>query len=189
MLSRKISATLLAVTAAAALTACSDSNDSPSNAVSFNEADVTFAQDMIPHHRQATEMAALAPTRSVDVEILALAEKIEAAQAPEIETMTGWLKEWGEEVPPEMSGDMDHSSHANMPGMMSAEDMTALEGASGREFDEMFLTMMIEHHTGAIEMAKTEESDGTYDEAVELATTIQQEQADEIALMEQLLGR
>ena len=189
MLTRRISATFVALTAVGALAACSDSNDSPSNAGSFNEADVTFAQDMIRHHRQATEMAALAPTRSVDVEILTLAENIEAAQAPEIETMTGWLREWGEEVPPEMSGDMDHSGHADMPGMMSAEDMTALEGTSGREFDEMFLTMMIEHHTGAIEMAKTEENEGKYADAVKLAATIQQEQADEIALMEQLLGR
>lgn len=188
MLTRKILATLVALTSVAALAACSDSNDSPSS-TNFNDADVTFAQDMIPHHRQATEMAALAPTRSVDVEILTLAENIEAAQAPEIETMTGWLEEWGEDVPAEMSGEMDHSSHAGMPGMMSAEDMTALEGASGPEFDEMFLTMMIEHHTGAIEMGKTEENDGKYDEAVELAAIIQQEQADEIALMEQLLGR
>ncbi len=187
--SKKILATLVALAAAATLSACSDSDSPSGDSKNFNEADVKFAQDMIPHHRQATEMAALAQDRSVNVQILELAESIESAQEPEIETMTGWLEAWGEDVPQEMSGEMDHSSHAGMPGMMSAEDMAALEGATGPEFDQMFLTMMIQHHMGAIEMAQAEVSDGKYDDAVKLATSIEQEQADEITLMEQLLNR
>lgn len=188
MRTKKIVAALAALTAAAVLTACSSSESED-----FNAADVTFAQDMIPHHRQATEMAALAEGRTSNPEVLDLAAKIEAAQEPEIETMTGWLESWGEDVPDDMSGmsqdmaGMDHSG-GSMSGMMSAEEMNALEAAEGAAFDEMFLTMMIEHHKGAIEMAKAQQEDGKFPAAVELATKIESDQAAEIETMESLLG-
>jgi uncharacterized protein (DUF305 family) len=98
--------------------------------------------------------------------------------------MSGWLTSWGEKVPEEMSG-MDHSD--GMPGMMSSEEMASLEESSGDDFDQMFLTMMIEHHEGAIEMAETEEEEGKYKDAITLARKIQKDQAAEIRTMEALL--
>ena len=165
---------------------------------SHNEADVAFAQMMIPHHEQAVEMSQLAPDRAEDEQVLELAEQIEAAQAPEIEEMTGWLEDWGEEVgghdmddmdseEGEDMGDMDMDD-SSMPGMMSDEEMTELEGLSGAEFDVMFLEMMTAHHEGALEMAETEIADGEFPDAIALAETIIESQEAEIEEMEGLLA-
>lgn len=183
MRTRMIVATLIAV-AAALLTACSNSDDSSADA-DFNSADVSFATEMIPHHRQATEMAALAASRTDNTEVLDLADRIEAAQDPEINTMSSWLESWGEKVPEEMSGMNDMSS---MPGMMSDDQMSNLRDSSGEAFDRLFLTMMVEHHEGAIEMAETEQTDGKNVDAVSLATQIEQAQTTEIAEMRKLLA-
>lgn len=182
-------ATLAAALSLVGLSACSSDDSSSSKA--FNDADVTFAQDMIPHHQQATEMAKLADGRTENTAVLDLASKIIAAQQPEIDTMSGWLKSWGKDVPSEMGGmeGMDHSSStSDMPGMMSAEEMSSLESAEGSAFDKAFLAMMMDHHNGAIEMASTEEADGKYTHAVELAKRIQKDQAAEISTMEDLLN-
>ncbi len=174
--------TALCVAAAAALlTACSDGETSASD---HNGADVTFAADMIPHHRQAVEMSEMAATRAESPEVMQLAVDIAGAQAPEIQTMSGWLQGWGEPVPDEMAG-MDMS---DMPGMMSEQRMQDLEQASGPSFDEMFLQMMIEHHTGAIQMAQTEQSAGKYQKALELAAQIERAQMAELETMNNLLG-
>lgn len=163
-----------------------DSSGSAESGADFNDSDVTFAQQMIPHHEQATEMAALAEGRTQNAEVLALAQQIADAQGPEIETMQGFLEDWGaEEVDHE---GMDHESMPGMDGMMSEEDMASLEGSSGVEFDEAFLTMMIEHHEGAIEMAETEQEDGENPEAVALAGQIVEDQTAEIATMQELLN-
>jgi uncharacterized protein (DUF305 family) len=146
----------------------------------FDGADVTFAQGMIPHHEQAVEMADLADGRAESPEVIDLAERIKAAQGPEIEQMRGWLEDWGEEAPEAMD-------HEGMSGMMSEGDMTALEDASGAEFDEMFLTMMIEHHEGAIEQAETELAEGRNAEARELAQAIIDAQQAEIEEMQGIL--
>ena len=151
----------------------------------FNEADVTFATDMIPHHRQAVEMATLAESRADSAEVKSLAKQIMEAQDPEIQTMSGWLSAWGEPVPEDMSG-MDMS--ASMPGMMSSDEMDDLMNSAGAAFDKMFLTMMIEHHNGAIDMAKTEQAEGQYPDAVALAQQIESAQAKEIATMQDLLS-
>ena len=177
---RTIFVTLAAALSLTALAACSNGDDKADH----NEADVSFAQDMIPHHRQATEMASMAESQTENTDVRELASKITAAQQPEIDLMSGWLTSWDEEVPEEMSG-MDHSD--GMPGMMSSEDMAALGDSSGDEFDQMFLTMMIEHHEGAIEMAKTEEDEGEFTDAIELARRIQKDQAAEIRTMEAML--
>ncbi|KAF2780378.1 DUF305 domain-containing protein [Streptomyces sp. OM5714] len=161
-------------------------NETGENA--HNAQDVAFAQGMIPHHRQALEMARLAADRSASAEVEDLAARIEKAQDPEITTMTGWLTAWGEEVPESMPG-MDHSAHSGMPGMMGAEDMTKLKEASGREFDTMFLTMMVEHHEGAVEMAGTEKAKGRYAPAKTLADAIATAQNAEITEMNKLLGK
>ncbi len=150
-----------------------------------NDADVSFAQGMIPHHEQAIEMAQLAATNAEDERVIQLAGAIEAAQGPEIEQMQGWLEAWGESVE---GGGMGHDEHGGSGGgMMSEEDMAALESATGAEFDRMFLEMMIEHHEGAIDMAETEVADGEYAEAVELAEAIVSTQQAEIDEMQALL--
>ena len=145
-----------------ALSACGSGDDSHSTmsgagttssstadgATTANSGDVEFAQMMIPHHEQAVEMADLALSNdTASPEVKALAGQIKAAQDPEIQTMQGWLSQWGAS---QSSGSMAHGSG----GMMSDDDMSSLMGASGPEFDQMWLTMMIEHHEGAIEMAQ-----------------------------------
>ena len=173
--------------------ASSSGNESADNAA-FNDADVTFVQGMIPHHRGALAMAQLADGRAEDARVIDLASRIEAAQEPEIETMTAWLEEWDEPLPEdtmsEDSGGMDHGSGDMGSGMegMSEEDMVALEGASGAEFDRMFLEMMIEHHRGAVEMSETEIEDGAYPDTVVLASEIADSQTAEIAEMETILS-
>jgi uncharacterized protein (DUF305 family) len=171
--------------------ACSSDDDSTVTGATgnkaageHNDADVTFSQSMIPHHRQAVEMAQLAADRAEDPRVLDLASRIEGAQDPEIAEMTGWLEDWDEDVPDEGG----HDDMSGMSGMMSSEDMDALEAASGAEFDEMFLTMMIEHHRGAVEMANTELDDGESDDAIALAQKIIDAQEAEISEMEAILG-
>ena len=151
-----------------------------------NAADVAFAKGMIPHHRQAVEMAGLAPDRARSAEVRKLAADIKKAQGPEIKTLSGWLTSWGEEVPAE--GAMDHSSHG-MGGMMTAEEMNRLEDASGKAFDTAFMEMMIKHHEGAVEMAETEQSDGAHGPAKKMAGEIITSQSAEIEQMNQLLGK
>ncbi|OLT11610.1 DUF305 domain-containing protein [Actinomadura sp. CNU-125] len=146
-----------------------------------NAQDVMFAQMMIPHHRQAVEMADLAPTRAGSAKVKDLAVQIKKAQGPEIRTMTGWLKTWGE---PESAGQMGH----DMDGMMSDEQMTELEGLSGAKFDKAFLEMMIEHHEGAVTMAQQEQASGRFADATAMAGEIVRTQRAEIATMRELLG-
>lgn len=173
------------------------STDSPSSAPSssaasasaaFNDADVMFAQMMYPHHAQAVEMAAMANGRTDNPEVLSLAAAIEAAQEPEMNQLTAWLAEWGKPAP---SADTDHMSgmdHGSGSGMMTQQDMDALMSASGAEFDRHWLTMMIAHHTGAIDMADTEISDGSNPDAQQMARSIVDTQQQEIDTMERLLG-
>ena len=110
-----------------------------------------------------------------------------AAQAPEIETLSGWLEAWGAEAT--SSTGMDHGStdHGDTGGMMSDEDMQALADTSGAEFDRVFLTMMVEHHRGATAMAEAEVADGQNPDAIAMAEGIRDTQSAEIAEMQQLL--
>ncbi|WP_448331466.1 DUF305 domain-containing protein [Streptomyces sp. DSM 41534] len=151
-----------------------------------NRADVSFAQRMIPHHRQAIAMADLAGERASSPKVKAFARKVRKEQQPEIRTMTTWLKAWGEQVPRGMEG-VGHNASA-MPGMMSDHQMNRLKGASGSAFDTMFLTMMIKHHQGAIDMAKSEQRHGAYGPAKKLAAAIVTTQTAEIAQMRTMLG-
>ncbi|WP_459546513.1 DUF305 domain-containing protein [Nocardia sp. X0981] len=156
---------------------------SPAPAAAHNEADIRFAQEMIPHHRQAVQMAELAPSRAADPAVIDLAARIEQAQDPEIATMTGWLQGWGAPVPEEAG----HAHHGDMPGMMTAEQMTRLADARGAEFDRMWLTMMVAHHEGAVQMARTELAEGTDPAARALAQQIIDSQQGEIQQMNALL--
>jgi uncharacterized protein (DUF305 family) len=163
-----------------------DSTPAAAKAGSFNDADVAFAQGMIPHHEQAIEMAdmALDPNAGAGTAIMTLAKAIKGAQDPEIKTMKEWLSAWGKDASGTMAG-MDHSSSA-MPGMMSAGDMTALGKAKGPEFDGMWAKMMIAHHSGAIEQANTEIKGGKSAEAKALAAAIVKAQQAEIDQMKPL---
>ena len=156
---------------------------SSSSAGVFNDADVAFAQHMIPHHQQAVEMAELGAGRASDQQVKSLVAQIKAAQGPEIATMTGWLTAWGK---PATMGGMDHSG---MPGMMTDADMTALKGLSGSAFDKRFCTMMIAHHEGAIAMANEELAKGANPEAKKLAQQIITGQQAEIDTMKTIAGR
>ncbi|MER6997460.1 DUF305 domain-containing protein [Streptomyces sp. NPDC000410] len=152
-----------------------------------NAADVSFAKGMIPHHRQAVEMAGLAATRAESAEVKKLAGEIKKAQDPEINTLSGWLRSWGEDVPAESQG-AEHAGHS-MSGMMTSGEMDKLEKSSGKAFDTAFLELMIKHHEGAVEMARTEQSDGRYAPAKDMAGAIVTSQSAEISRMNKLLGR
>ncbi|WNF01618.1 DUF305 domain-containing protein [Streptomyces luomodiensis] len=208
---RRTAALAAATTAAVVLAACGSDSDASSSGHSghdtgaklsagasatasatqgsHNAQDVTFAQEMISHHRQAVTMAGLAPSRAKSQEVKNLASKIKKAQSPEIETMSGWLTAWGEKVPDAGMPGMDHHSGASMPGMMSEADMSKLRKLSGDAFDTAFLQMMISHHRGAIEMAKTEQAKGASGPAKTLAKSIITSQSAEITEMNKMLGK
>lgn len=154
-------------------------------AESANAADVQFARDMIPHHAQAIVMAEVAARRAADPAVRELAEQIQAAQGPEIDQLTSWLTAWGEPAPdPDAMG-----GHGDMAGMMGPEEMAELAGAQGARLDRMFLTSMIEHHRGAVEMAREQIQRGQHPGAVEMAEEIVATQQAEIDTMRQLLAR
>lgn len=161
----------------------SDMPHSSSTAAAQNDhddADVMFARMMVPHHQGAIEMAKLAPSRAASADVKDLAVQIEAAQDPEIRTMQGWLSAWGTSASDQMMHDV--------PGMMSSTDMAALTSATGAAFDRQFLTGMIAHHQGAIEMAKTEIVDGRFEPAKAMARNIVTSQQAEIDRMRSLLS-
>ncbi|KYH45930.1 DUF305 domain-containing protein [Branchiibius sp. NY16-3462-2] len=160
---------------------------SGSQQASFNDADVQFATQMIPHHEQAVQMSRLAASRALSPEVKALADRIEKAQAPEIEQMSTWLRAWGKPVPSSMAGH-DMGPMTGMPGMMSTQEMSDLMAANGAGFDRMFLTMMIAHHEGAVQMARTELAEGANADAKKLAQQIVTSQTAEIATMKKMLG-
>ena len=173
---------------ALSLTACSGPMSDPGNPApdssttaqaALNPADLAFTMMMIPHHEQAIEMAdVLLATADVDERVRDLAQRIKDAQQPEIDTMTAWL-DAGMSSPG--TGGMDHG------GMMSNDDMAALESAAGREASQLFLEQMIEHHRGAILMAQDELRGGSRADVVDLAQRILDSQTAEIAEMQSLL--
>ncbi|HEU4883944.1 MAG TPA: DUF305 domain-containing protein [Longimicrobium sp.] len=119
-----------------------------------NEADVRFVTGMIAHHGQALEMAALVPDRATRPDVRLMAERIQVSQRDEIALMERWLQAHGEPVPSADSVHAHHhgGAHAQMPGMLTPEEMQRLAAASGAEFDRLFLELMIRHHEGALMM-------------------------------------
>ncbi len=184
-----------ALTVALVLTGCSTTttttmpsdmpgmdHGSSSDASQFNDPDIAFVTQMIPHHQQAVEMAdILLGKTGVDPRVVDLAMQIKAAQGPEITTMTSWLKSWGQPSPEPMDG-------MEMGGMMSPDDMNALTNASGADSSKLFLEQMIQHHQGAIDMANEELSTGKNADALALAKTITDAQTAEIAKMNEILA-
>jgi uncharacterized protein (DUF305 family) len=114
---------------------------------------VSFMQGMIHHHAQAVEMVALLRTRGLSKDLLAFGERITISQSDEIQFMKMWLEQFGKPVVPAHDhSHMEAGGMPMMPGMLTAEQMAALAKANGREFDHLFLTGMIQHHTGALVM-------------------------------------
>lgn len=188
----RLRSTALAAAAAAlvlGLGACSTdhgvdhSATAPASVVSAPVGDVAFAQGMIPHHEQAVEMAEVALAHpDVSDDVRRLATSVKAAQDPEIQTMSRWLSAWGA---PTM-GD-EHAGH-DMPGMMSAQDLAALAEAKGEAFNTTWLTMMIEHHEGAVTMAEDVLTTTSNAEVTGLAKAIIEAQRAEIATMRELVA-
>lgn len=170
----------------------------------FNDADVAFATDMVPHHAQALSMVDLTVGRALSPDVAALAEQVRAAQAPEIEELVDLLQRWEQPVPETSrdhvnaghEGDGDHGEHPGagplpgheaMPGMASGEDMSALEAARGDDFERMWLELMAAHHEGAVEMARDELDAGEDAAALALAESIVESQERELEQIEALL--
>ncbi len=172
-MSRKLlAAFVLPAVAALALTACS----TPAGRKDHNDADIAFAQQMIPHHRQAVEMATPVPQHTRNPQVIALADGIAKAQQPEIDQLTAWLGTWGA---PAMAG------HHSMPGMVDTGDLDTLRDAA---YDRKWLTLMVDHHRGAIDMARTELARGADAGAKAMAQRIADTQQAEVDRMTALLA-
>ena len=162
----------------------------------FTEADVRFITGMIGHHAQALVMGALAPTHGAGSSVQILAARIINSQQDEIDSMQRWLSERGEPVPEVMIEGTELMVHGaeyalHMPGMLTPEQMRELDEARGTEFDNAFLTYMIQHHRGALTMVEElfGQEASTQDEAVfKLASDIQADQLTEIARMGRMLA-
>ncbi|CAM5267352.1 DUF305 domain-containing protein [Streptomyces narbonensis] len=174
------SASASATPSAAATATDSDSAEAGAPGA-FNDADVMFAQMMIPHHEQALEMAKLADGRANDPEVRKLVAAIERAQDPEIRKMKAWLEGWGK---PESAG----AGHG-MAGMMSEQDMKDLAAVKGEAFDRKFAELMIAHHDGAVVMAEDEQKNGRNASAKKLADDVVRTQSTEIAELRKILDR
>jgi uncharacterized protein (DUF305 family) len=162
--------------------ATSTTSSSASAAAEYNDQDVTFAQMMIPHHQQALDMAKLADEKATDPKVKDLASSIEAAQSPEIEQLTTMLETWGAQAEP--SG----TAHGEGHGMMTDDQMTRLGQATGAAFDALWLQMMIEHHEGAVTMAKDQLEQGNNPDARTLAQQVVTTQEAEITQMRGMLA-
>ncbi|MEU7112817.1 DUF305 domain-containing protein [Streptomyces sp. NPDC046182] len=142
-----------------------------------NAADFHYAQMMIVHHRQALTMTALVPDRAESTQIKKLADRITAAQKPEIGAMEGWLKTNG--GPREQTG----HDHHTMPGMATEAQLATLRNAKGKAFDELFLKLMITHHDGAVTMAAEVLGSGNNVLVEEMANDVIAQQTAEISRM------
>ncbi|MDF9276837.1 DUF305 domain-containing protein [Arthrobacter sp. EH-1B-1] len=192
---RYLSLSALGVAAVVMLAGCGAADPGESAAGSsgsevsgeHNDADVMFAQMMIPHHEQAVQMSDVVLAKDgLSPEITELATQVKDAQAPEIETMTGWLDAWGEPVEGHHMESADGED--GMDGMLSEDQMGELEVAQGEEAARMFLESMTAHHNGAVDMAQEEIENGENPEAIALAEDIVETQEAEIEEMKELLA-
>ncbi|MDO0917120.1 DUF305 domain-containing protein [Streptomyces sp. DT2A-34] len=149
-----------------------------------NSADVAYARMMIEHHTQALKMTELAPDRAESAKVRKLAERIAAAQGPEITAMKGWLTNHGKAAKAEKS---DGHEHTSMPGMATEAQLAKLRAARGTAFDQLFLTLMITHHEGAITMATDVKGQGNNIEVEEMADEVVAQQTSEITRMRDML--
>ncbi|MFI6007727.1 DUF305 domain-containing protein [Streptomyces sp. NPDC051243] len=150
-----------------------------------NSADVAYARMMIEHHTQALEMTELAADRAESTKVKALAERIAAAQGPEISAMKGWLK--NHDKPEKATDSGGHEQHGTMPGMATEAQLKKLRAARGTAFDQLFLTLMITHHDGALTMATDVKGQGNNIAIEEMADEVVAQQTSEITRMRDML--
>ena len=186
-MNKKRCVAILGAALIAVLPACGSSSSQEADAVvadeaAFNDADVMFAQMMIPHHEQAIEMSdiALDPTVGAGERVRELATQIKNAQDPEITQMNDLLMAWGKPL----TSDEDHSSM--MSGMLTADDLAELGTLTGAAFDAAWAAAMIAHHEGAIEMAEVVLADGKNAETLALAQAIISAQESEFETLRSL---
>lgn len=172
-----------------------------------NEADTLFVKSMIVHHAQALEMVELVEDQLEDEQTRTLAERIKAAQKPEIGGLVAWLVQQDEVVPPEAvdagvdveglggkvgargRGGHDHGGADGMSGMATQEQLDALAAATGTEADIMFLELMSAHHEGALDMATEHARNGIHVLVMEMSNDMYVEQATELDRMDVILER
>jgi uncharacterized protein (DUF305 family) len=176
----RVAVSVTAATAALVLAACGSSTTSSAGksgdsaampgmtqqttggTAAFNDADVAFAQMMIPDHQMTAKMAELAQQKAAGKGLKTLAAQMLEGQQKSATTLQGWLTTWGKPTKADMAG-------MTMPGAMSDKDMTMLKSMKGMDFDMMFAQMMIKHHEGSIQMAKDEQAKGSSAEAKAMA--------------------
>jgi len=152
------------------------SRPAASTGTSFNDADVAFAQMMIPDHQMTAKMAELAQDKAATEDLKSMAAQMVKGESQTVGTLQGWLKTWGKPA----SGDM---AVMTMPGAMTDKDMDMLKSMSGMDFDMMFAQMMVKHHEGSIQMAQDEQAKGASAEAKAMAADMvktQQAQVSEL---------
>lgn len=184
---------VLVAVAALALAGCSTAGPGSSesnppttsastSATQANAADAMFAAGMAEHHQQALDMSQIVlQADGTDERVRALAEKIAAAQGPEIAQMKQWMQDWDQAM-----DSMDHSEMGHS-GMIPEQEIQRLAKAQGDELNRLFLEQMIRHHEGAVKMAQKELDEGQHADALALAQKIIDSQQDEIDEMKQLL--
>jgi uncharacterized protein (DUF305 family) len=184
-----------ALAALVTMTACSNSDNKSATsgtsssagststpaASAHNQADVTFAQNGIPHHEQAIPMSdTILGKQGIDPRVIQLATQFKADQGPELQQMHSWLSQWGQPT-------LSMTPGMAMPGMLPDQDITALQNAQGVDATKKFLTEMIECHEGTIAMAEDEIKDGQYPPAVALAHQISTREQQENTTMQGIL--
>ncbi len=164
----------------------------------YSDADVDFMSGMIPHHAQAVIMAGWCVSHGARQDVATLCGRIVVGQRDEIKLMQQWLADRGLPVPDatstkhhmKMPNGMEHDML--MPGMLTEEQMAALDRARGPEFDRLFLEGMIGHHQGAIDMVDVlfKAYGAAQDETVfKFANDVQADQSVEINVMKDMLDK
>jgi uncharacterized protein (DUF305 family) len=147
-----------------------------------NQADVTFAQNGIPHHQQAIPMSDdILGKQGIDPRVVQLATQFKTDEGPELQQMQSWLSQWGQPT-------ISMTPGMVMPGMLPDQDLAALKNAQGVDATKRFLTGMIECHEGTIAMAEDEIKDGQYPPAVALAHSISTREQQENTTMQGILA-
>lgn len=198
----RAAAVLVLSTAAGGCSAADDATPAPAvhtaaNGDVFNDADADFATDLVQHHALALVLVDMSRAADVSADLTAIAVEILDARSVEIQTATGWLAAWDQPVPETIR---DHANaHAaergeeleipgsELPGMPDHDELEALEGLTGPEFEQRWLELMVAHHEGAIEIATAAADAGTFSPAVELAEALVASLQDQIEQMNALL--
>jgi uncharacterized protein (DUF305 family) len=184
----RLAVLVLALTVIAAMTSCGHSGSARiEQPAPHNAADVAFARNMLPHHQQGVELAAMVQTRTANPDLRVIAAHIAADQQAEIRTLNLLLAQWHEQAHPEGG---DHAGHEQMPmvGMVDQHTMDKLQSLDGAAFDTLWAQSMIKHHQGAVRMAQEEINHGQSADAIHVAELIVEAQQREIAIMTHLIS-